>query len=194
LLGVNVNAGDLCLERRWPVDRFGVVLTRLLEDRPTLRLVLTGSPSERPYVSSVLETIPAALRPRVFVAAGAWSLGEFIAGLSLLAGLLTVDSGPMHIAAAQGVPVVSIWGPQRPEFYAPRVPGVRTVYANYPCSPCIHMFTSFEGMWCHHEAWCMDAIGPQAVLEAVNAMLEERKASGSRLQASGAAGVAVLDA
>jgi hypothetical protein len=35
------------------------------------------------------------------------------------------------------------------------------------------MFTTFEGMWCNHEAWCMQVIEHQAVLEAVEGMLAE---------------------
>lgn len=176
LLGVNVNAGDLCLERRWPVDRFSQVVAQLLQERPNLMIALTGSPNERPYVMTVLAGLDEALAKRVFVAAGAWSLDEFLASLSIMDGLLTVDSGPMHLAAAQGTPIVSLWGPQRPDFYAPKVPHLRVLFDDYHCSPCIHMFTSFEGMWCNHEAWCMQVITPAKVLSATRAMLDEAAA------------------
>ena len=100
-------------------------------------------------------------------------LDEFIAALSLLDGFVTNDSGPMHMAAAQGVPMVSLWGPGRPGFYAPHVDGHRVVYSDYACSPCLYMFTTFEGMWCHHEGWCMQAIEPKTVIEAAEAMLTD---------------------
>jgi ADP-heptose:LPS heptosyltransferase len=172
-LGVNVNAGDMCFERRWPLERFGEVLRTLLERRPNLRLALTGSPAERPYVESLLKCLPEELHARVLVAAGVWSLDEFLAALTLLDGYLTIDSGPMHLAAAQGAPIVSLWGPGRPDFYCPRVERFGALFADYPCSPCLYMFTSFEGMWCGHEGWCMLEIQPQEVLEATEAMLDE---------------------
>ena len=107
------------------------------------------------------------------MAAGQWSLDEFIAGLCLMDGFLTNDSGPMHLAAAEGVPLVSLWGPSRPGFYAPRTPDNRVIYKDYPCSPCMLMFTTFEGMWCKHEGWCMQAIESNVVFEAVESMLAE---------------------
>jgi hypothetical protein len=35
------------------------------------------------------------------------------------------------------------------------------------------MFTTFEGMWCSHQAWCMDQIAAAQVTEAVEAMLAD---------------------
>ncbi|HOW19230.1 MAG TPA: hypothetical protein PLC79_09350, partial [Phycisphaerae bacterium] len=49
LLGVNVNAGDMSLERRWPLERFAVLIHALLVRRPDLRVLLTGSPDEKEY-------------------------------------------------------------------------------------------------------------------------------------------------
>ncbi|HUT56552.1 MAG TPA: glycosyltransferase family 9 protein [Phycisphaerae bacterium] len=183
LLGVNVNSGELCHERRWPIERFAQVVQTVMQDRPELRVVLTGAPSERRYVSSLLDHLPASLHGRIFNAAGVWSLEAFIASLPLMDGLLTNDSGPMHLAASQGTPMVSLWGPARPGFIAPRVDNMRVIYRDYRCSPCVNMFTSFEGMWCNHEGWCMQAIETPEVLSAVREMLAEvharRKEPGS---------------
>jgi len=173
LLGVNVNASDLSRERRWPIDRFGAVITELLERHSDLHVVLTGSPAEQPYTISLLAYVPEPLRERLFVGAGLWSLDEFLAALLLFDGFITNDSGPLHLAAAQGTPMVSLWGPTRPGFFAPRVDSNRILYADYHCSPCVNMFTTFEGMWCNHQAWCMDQIETAQVTEAVEAMLAD---------------------
>jgi len=172
LLGVNVNAGDLCHERRWPMERFADVVSRLLEEHDDLYVVLTGSPAEHAYVSSLLDHLPDESRSRVIVAAGQWSLDELVAGLNLLDVFMTNDSGPMHLAAAEGVPLVSLWGPSRPGLYAPKGADNRVIYADYPCSPCMLMFTTFEGMWCEHEGWCMQTIEADDVLEAVSTTLQ----------------------
>jgi ADP-heptose:LPS heptosyltransferase len=175
ILGVNVNAGELCHERRWPLERFAGVVRRLLEERGDLFVVLTGAPSEKAYTAGLLEQLPAGLRGRTFVAAGAWDLDALVAGLELMAGFLTNDTGPMHLAAAQGTPTVSLWGPARPAFIAPRTAGLRAIYADYWCSPCVNMFTSSEGQWCGHQGSCMLEIREEEVLDAVRAMLDERR-------------------
>lgn len=173
LLGMNVNAGDMSLERRWPMEHFVSLIEALLQRHQDLRVVLTGSPDEESYVRCVYDHISKPCQDRVIVVAGQWSLGAFIAGLSLFDGFVTNDSGPMHLAAAQEVPMVSLWGPGRPEFYAPNVVHHEYIYEDYPCSPCLYMFTSFEGMWCHHEGWCMQAVPPEKVLDATERMLAE---------------------
>ena len=69
--------------------------------------------------------------------------------------------------------MVSLWGPGRPEFYAPRTDHHRALYRDYPCSPCLYMFTTFEGMWCNHEGWCMLEIQAQAVVDAAEELLTQ---------------------
>ncbi len=171
LLGVNVNAGELSYERRWPLGYFAQVVQQLLEKHVDLYVVLPGSPGERTYVQGLVDQLPPALQTRTILAAGAWSLDEFSAALTLFRGMVTNDSGPLHLAAAQGCPIVSIWGPSMPSFYSPRVQNNQVIYAKYPCSPCVCMFTTFEGMWCNHQAWCMQAIEPATVLAATEKML-----------------------
>jgi ADP-heptose:LPS heptosyltransferase len=173
LLGININAGELCPERRWPIENWKVLITALLERNEDMYIVLTGSPDERAHVESVRAGIEQKYHERIIIAAGSLSLMEFAAGLSLFAGFVTGDSGPLHMAAAHRVPIVSIWGPSRPAFYCPRTDNIRCIFKDYHCSPCVCMFTTFEGMWCNHEAWCMQVIEHQAVLEAVEGMLAE---------------------
>jgi ADP-heptose:LPS heptosyltransferase len=179
LLGLNVNTGDMALERRWPLNRFAEVARTLLERHENLRIVLTGAPDEHPYVASLVEQIPERQRSRVMIAAGQWSIDEFLAALLLMTGFLTNDSGPAHLAAAMDVPTVSLWGPARPGFIAAHSPRHRILYADYPCSPCLLMFTTFEGMSCRHEGWCMQAIETPTVVEAVEEMLASAKAATS---------------
>jgi ADP-heptose:LPS heptosyltransferase len=171
LVGVNVNAGDMSLERRWPVEGFAELIDALLARHADVRVLLTGAPGEAAYVRSVYDRLDEANRPRVLVTAGLWSLDEFVASFARMAAFVTNDSGPMHLAAAQGTPLVSLWGPGRPDFYAPRVARQEVIYEAFPCSPCLYMFTTMEGMWCRHEGWCMQAIGSAKVLAAVERLL-----------------------
>jgi heptosyltransferase-2 len=171
LIGINVNAGELSLERRWPVERFAAVAETLLARHADVRVLLTGAPGEAEYVRTAYDRLSEAARERTLVTAGLWSLDEFVASLERVACYVTNDSGPMHIAAAQGVPLVTLWGPSRPDSWAPNAVRQEIIYENYPCSPCIHMFTTYEGMWCHHEGWCMQAIETAKVLSAIERVL-----------------------
>jgi len=171
LVGVNVNAGEMSLERRWPVASFVELIESLIERHPDVRVLLTGSAAETGYVNTVFEGLSERARHRAMVTAGLWSMDDFVAALGIMTCFVTNDSGPMHLAAAQGTPLVSLWGPGRPEFYAPQVSRHEVIYERYPCSPCLYMFTTFEGMWCRHEGWCMQAIQPAAVLAAVERQL-----------------------
>ena len=172
LVGVNVNAGEMSLERRWPVENFIALIEALIARHSDVRVLLTGAAGEADYVRTVFDGLRETARHRVLVAAGLWSMDEFVASLERMACFVTNDSGPMHLAAAQGAPLVSLWGPGRPEFYAPHVPRHEIIYEEYPCSPCLYMFTTFEGMWCGHEGWCMQAIQPATVLAAIERLLE----------------------
>ena len=50
--------------------------------------------------------------------------------------LLTGDTGPMHLAAAVGTPVLAVFGPSMPWRYQPLVAHHRIVRVDLPCSPC----------------------------------------------------------
>lgn len=172
VVGVNVNAGELSLERRWPSANFASLIESLVGRHADVRVLLTGGPDEIAHIRSVHDLLGEKTRASVAITAGVWSLDDFIAGLSRMTCFITNDSGPMHLAAAQGVRLVSLWGPARPDFYAPRVDAHEIVYENFPCSPCLfYMFTTFEGMWCNHEGWCMQAIEPARVLAAAERAL-----------------------
>jgi ADP-heptose:LPS heptosyltransferase len=93
LVLVNVNAGELCLERRWPPESFA----RLIEffaACPDVQVAVTGSPTEQAYVESVRELIAPDLRPRVPNVAGRITFGEYLALLARATAVVTNDSGP----------------------------------------------------------------------------------------------------
>ena len=170
LIGINVNASDMCFERRWPASRWHEAIWSILSKYPESMLVLTGSPDEMQYVEEVLR-IGVLDHNRVKNMAGKWSFIEFVAALSMFNLFITNDSGPVHLAATTSVPVICLWGPQRPQFYSPRVEGHSNLYANYQCSPCVHMFTSFAGMWCDHKGDCMKAITVDEVTREIDSIL-----------------------
>ena len=95
--------------------------------------------------------------------AGRTGLGELCAGLKLCRALLTNDSGPMHVAAALGTPVVALFGSTSPEMTGPGLPGEGShlvLRAKVPCSPCYLRE-------CPVDFRCMNGIGVEQAVEAV---------------------------
>lgn len=131
LVGLHASAGRQV--KQWHLNRFAQVATWLARERGA-RIVLTGTPDDRPLVDSV----NAALPPDVPALAVTHSID-----LSVLAGLLeqlslfiTSDTGPMHLAAAVGTPVVALFGPSDPSRYGPLTDRARIVTIDLWCRPC----------------------------------------------------------
>lgn len=59
------------------------------------------------------------MKHRPIVATGKFSLGELAAAIHRCSLFITNDSGPMHVAVSQHVPLVALYGPSNPKFYGP---------------------------------------------------------------------------
>src|SRR6185436_19059425 len=92
-----------------------------------------GGSLERPLG----EAIAAAMDVPARVLCGETTLGEMVGVLASLRLLLTNDSGPMHVAAALGVPVVAVFGPTDWRETGPVGPRQRLVREPVHCSPCL---------------------------------------------------------
>ena len=70
------------------------------------------------------------------VLAGTLDLQELAALIKLATVLLSVDTGPMHIAQGVNTPVVALFGPTDPVIWGPRNKHDYIIYKNIECSPC----------------------------------------------------------
>lgn len=118
--------------KQWDPARFAAVALRLIEDRGAT-LVLTGGPGDAPIVESVRRSLPPS---RVIDISNQRDLLAVAAILERCDLMITGDTGPMHLAAAVGTPIVAIFGPSDPRRYAPRGPLDKVVRIDLPCSPC----------------------------------------------------------
>jgi ADP-heptose:LPS heptosyltransferase len=165
---ININAGGTSLERRWRPHRFVEVARKLVQQDPSRRIYFIGDTGERPYVDAALQSIgggSGALRN----CSGALSLGELLALLQRSRFLLTNDSGPMHIAAAAGTPVVAMFGPESPVFYGPNGRS-RICYKSPPCSPCLNIYNAKQ-FTCPYNTRCMEEISTLEVLAAIESLV-----------------------
>lgn len=162
---VAVAPGSVWTTKRWPEDRF-VVLVRRLAERGVPVALVGGREDE-----SLCERIRlAAGMGKIFNAAGRLTVLQSAALIRSAGALLTNDSAPLHMAAAVGTPVVSIFGATSPAFgFGPRGPrDVVLEIQGLSCRPCaIH-----GGDRCPVGTFdCMLHIGPERVEAAVLAVL-----------------------
>ena len=134
LVGINPGAGRAIKE--WPAERLAAAATALAEeDHATV--VLLGSASDRTVGDALARALPAHV-PRIDLIGNA-PLVDLTAVLDRMALLITPDTGPMHLAAAVGTPVVGVFGPSDPARYAPLSPRSAVAHADLWCRPCNRM-------------------------------------------------------
>ncbi len=116
----------------WLPERFQEVTKALLED-PRLCVLYFGDASQL----SLVRQITAPFSSRVFSLAGSTTLRELTALISEVDLLLTNDSGPMHIAAALGTPLLSLFGSTSPIKTGPYgQPALSVLQKKVACAPC----------------------------------------------------------
>ncbi|MFZ5875326.1 MAG: lipopolysaccharide heptosyltransferase II [Nitrospirota bacterium] len=140
--------------KRWPADRFAAVAARLA--REGTAVVVLGAASER----KLGEVVVAGLGRRAVNAAGLTTVREAMALMTRCSHLVTNDSGPMHLAAALGVPVTAVFGPTSPGATSPV--GERVVILQRPvdCAPCRYRE-------CPIDHRCMTSVGVDEVYNTV---------------------------
>jgi heptosyltransferase-2 len=128
---VGVNPGAFYgTAKRWLPERFAAVADTLAQRGA--RIALVGGAAERP----IGEAIAAQMRAPARVLCGETTVPELVGVLARLRLLVTNDSGPMHLAAALGVPVVAVFGPTDWRETHPVGDGHSIVREPVYCSPC----------------------------------------------------------
>lgn len=110
---VCINAGGGWYTKRWGLERYASVADQLIE-RYRAGILLAWGPGERADV----ETIAGAMTHPAFIPPPT-TLSQLGAVLKRCGMMLTNDSGPMHIAAAVGTPVLGVYGPTNPVLQGP---------------------------------------------------------------------------
>lgn len=125
---VLLNPGAGWGAKQWPAERYGQVARRLAEDG--LKSLINFGPGEEPLVRAV------ELASDGTAQGVAGSLTELIALTRRARLFIGGDTGPMHLAAALGIPVVAIFGPTNPARNGPF--GTRSIVLRSPASPTTH--------------------------------------------------------
>jgi len=156
----------------WEVPRWRELAAALLAEG--IGVILTGSREDE----AMAEGICAGMDPRPLSLVGRLTLKQLVAVLRDVDLMITVDSGPMHIAAAVGTPVVALFGPTDPLRTGPLGPG-RILRRELPCSPCLQRRCRIADTY-----RCMRDLGVAEVLGAVRDLLGVRSAPLNKPQMS----------
>lgn len=161
---IPVNAAVLHLstsqpKKEWPILYWSRVAD-LLEERK-VPAIFSAGPTEREQqlIADLLEHRPYSRRmPKLD------SLAMFLAAISRARLMMACDTGPLHMAAALGVPTISFFGPSPRWQWHPRGSQHLAVGGAFcTCSP--------HAKRCTSDPWCMTAIRPDRVVEELLALL-----------------------
>ncbi len=147
--------------KRWPVPYWTTLIDRLVREDDA-QIVLTGAPDDLPLIEAVLRRT----HERVHNIAGKTSLPELAALYQQADLLITGDSGPMHIAAAVGTPLIAIHGPTNPALSGPVSPKAIVLRSDIWCSPCYNAKGPANCRF--HTTQCMKNITPIYVYNVVH--------------------------
>lgn len=170
IVGINPGAGTEA--KRWPIARFAAVARRL-QEKYRATIVITGCKAE----DSLAHKISAALIKPGIDLAGKANLRQLAAVLAHLDLYVSNDSGPMHIAAAVGTPVIDLHsGTDYPSMWRPwgEQHTVLTHATECPKDPCYKTTCDF------FEHGCLERITVADVLNAAGKYLKQKNFSAEK--------------
>ena len=153
LVGINAGA-SFGSAKRWYPERFAGV-AHYLAAAWQARVILFGGPDE----VAIVAAIDAALAGNCVNMAGKTTVRQLMALIKRCSFFVTNDSGPMHIAAAFGVPLVAIFGPTDHVGTAPVSEKAVIIRQPVDCAPC-------KLRTCPTDHRCMTAVTVEQVVEA----------------------------
>lgn len=157
---VVIHAAASLAAKQWPLERFAGTM-RTLREKYGVKFVYTGAQGDSPLYEDIERLGPFG----GLNLCGSMSLRENVAIYKACDLFFGVDSGPMHMAAAAGIPVVALFGPTDERKWGPWGEGHVIVSKRLACHPCKpHKCSDHR---------CMDQISAEEALQAVEAKLRD---------------------
>ena len=153
-LTIAIHPGGHYESQRWPPDRFASLVKKILEIY-SAKVVIIGGPDDRETAEHIIKAVDNSNVKAVFPA-----MKDLVYLLSASSLLVCNNSGPLHLAAALGVPTVSMMGPTDPVLWWPNGNNQIVVRKNTGCGPC-------------SLGRCLDLITTEEVFEKVRDLLEK---------------------
>ena len=160
---IAIQPGARWPNKRWPVQNFAELVHLLAGNFPDTHFAILGNDDDKPLG----EVISRAELARCLNLCGRISLPEMVEWLRLSKLMITNDTGPMHVAAALGTPLVALFGPTEPRRTGPYGQLDSVLRINLPCSPCLKSYCAYE-----KPDECLKAISPAMVFDNARKKLE----------------------
>ncbi len=173
LVGIHASGGREV--KQWDPVCFAKLAARLSASH-SARILLTGSTADRRLVDCLKAALPSGVAP--IDLCGDLDLITLAAVMERLTVLVTGDTGPMHLAAAVGTPMVALFGPSDPTRWGPLAPSARVIRVELPCSPCSRIRRP-PARCVGHVPDCLVAIGVDRVFDEVVSVIDERARRGA---------------
>jgi heptosyltransferase-2 len=122
--------------REWPRENWAKIIEYLVK-KYKVKIVIIGAKDEKPKVDKLIDLLNKEVKKEIIDAVGKLNLQEVFALMPKLKLFIANDGGPMHIAAAQGVSTIGLFGTDTPLRYAPFNKKSLAIYKNLPGHPCI---------------------------------------------------------
>ena len=155
--------GARWLNKRWPAENFAELVRLAANHFPTARFAILGDAGDKPAAEIISRAAP----ERCLNLCGETSLPEMVEWLRLCDLMVTNDTGPMHVAAALGKPLVALFGPTEPRRTGPYGQLENVLRIELPCSPCLKGYCAYE-----KPNECLNAISPAMVFERMRKQLQ----------------------
>ncbi len=159
---IALQPGARWLNKRWPVESYAELVRLQAQANPGFHFVILGDTEDCPLGEVIARADPA----RCLDLTGRLSLQEMIEWLRRSELVVSNDTGPMHVAAALGTPVVALFGPTEPCRTGPYRQVDRVLQLNLPCVPCLKPRCGYAKPF-----ECLRAMPPAAVFDAVQRRL-----------------------
>lgn len=159
--------GARWLNKRWPAENFAGLTRQLAAAHPDFRFAILGGADDRELGKAIARVAP----NRCLDLTGKISLPEMVEWIRLGTLMVSNDTGPMHVAAALGKPLVAIFGPTEPRRTGPygRTKDVLQT-ATLPCVPCMKNRCAY-----HKPLECLHSIRVSLVASRVEEQLRPNR-------------------
>lgn len=144
--GIGLNIGASWPTKRWPKEYFAELADCLVDQG--FAIAYFGGPMDVEIVDQAIELMKHKNHPQVVKLTGKVSLMELAALLKKCTVFVTNDSGPMHIATAMRVPVVSMFGASPVQGFWPYNDISVVLKTPLPCHPCYKHSCKLGGLEC----------------------------------------------
>ncbi len=165
---INPNVSRLAYERRLPGEMFIELINHITKNY-SCKVYMTGSETDVNHTESIYQRLDN--KSKIDNLCGKTSVKKLIELIKLSDCVITCDSGPLHIASAYNIPVISFFGPESPQRYGPLSSKSLIFYKNLKCSPCMSINNSKTVNCIYDSPKCMEQFDAEDVLRKIDLFL-----------------------